>query len=364
MRSKNSRSSLLCPRGVEGVFLARAPPATLGKNRRSPIRCRSILYKGVADANADHLITCAVTLPSLAITLVFFAVPGSSQSVEPSDPAKGFRPNAAPSAPAKAVHLTPDARRIDPASPVAVLPFRGIAGLGTDLGYYNVGVIFGAKIYADTMVQAIELYYYVPSNPDNLYREGDLRGATGRIAGGRKLTDNGAYYCPQGFGAVGFQGNAGLAVDRFGLVCGKIGDFSQLVALPIWGGPGGNPYSDNCSSIQSLGLLTGLRVRWDGNWMSLHGLCQAGEQEAASEVKTEAEAKPEPEQPSKLLPDDRATSVAVGASRAEVLKKLGEPYSKITSDSELFLYQLQSGGTLRIELVDGRVSRVQGPGGR
>jgi hypothetical protein len=63
------------------------------------------------------------------------------------------------------------------------------------------------------------------------------------------------------------------------------------------------------------------------------------------------------------LADDLAASIAVGAGRNEVLQKLGEPYSKISGDSERFIYQLQSGATLRIELEDGRVTKIQSAGG-
>ncbi len=64
------------------------------------------------------------------------------------------------------------------------------------------------------------------------------------------------------------------------------------------------------------------------------------------------------------LADDRAASIAVSADRSEVLQKLGEPYSKISGDVERFTYQLESGGTLRIELEDGRVTKVESTRGR
>jgi len=47
-----------------------------------------------------------------------------------------------------------------------------------------------------------------------------------------------------------------------------------------------------------------------------------------------------------------------------VLQKLGEPSSRISGDFERFTYQLQSGGTLRIEFEDGRVAKVQTTGAR
>jgi hypothetical protein len=218
-----------------------------------------------------------------------------------------------------------------------------------------VGVIFGARIYSGNLADAIELFYYIPSNPDNFYREGDYRSSTGRI-GGNSGTDNGEYYCREGYGAVGLQGASGLGVDRVGLVCGQIGELSKLVALPIFGGNGGKPFYDNCASTRSLRLLTGVRVR-SGAWMdSIQGLCQAA---ASNDSETPAVKT----KPAAKLADDRAGSIAVGADRSEVLRKLGEPSSKISADVERFTYQLQSGGTLRIELEDGRVIKLQSTGG-
>lgn len=90
---------------------------------------------------------------------------------------------------------------------------------------------------------------------------------------------------------------------------------------------------------------------------SIQGLCQAA---ASRDSETPAvEAKPIVK-----LADDLTVSIAVGANRSEVLQKLGEPYSKISGDSEVFTYQLQSGGTLRIDLEDGRVTKVRSTGGR
>jgi hypothetical protein len=226
---------------------------------------------------------------------------------------------------------------------------------GVDYGFINAGVVFGARIYSGSFAQAIELFYYIPSNSDNHYRVGDYRGSTGRI-GGNGGTDNGEYYCPGGYAAVGLQGGSGLAIDRVGLVCGQIGDLSKVTSLPIFGGNGGNAFYDNCLSTRSLGFLTGVRVR-AGSWMdSIQGICQAapsGDSETPASVK----AKPKLE-----LTDDLATSIGVGADRNEVLQKLGEPDSKISGDVERFIYQLQSGRTLRIELEGGRVTKVRSSG--
>src|SRR5208283_1882372 len=294
-------------------------------------------------------VKAATILALLSVTLAL------GQQLKPrSDPAKGFDPRALRKGPRKAVTTASDSGRVNPASPILSLPQHGNVNGGVDQGFINVGVVFGAKVYTANLAQAIELFYYIPSNSDNYYREGDYRGSTGRI-GANSGSDNGEYYCPDGYAAVGLQGGSGLAVDRVGLVCGEIGNLSKVTSLPIFGGNGGNAFYDNCASTRSLGFLTGVRVR-SGAWMdSMQGLCQAaaGGDSETPLAKADSTAK---------LADDLAASIAVGAGRSEVLQKLGEPYSKISGDSERFIYQLQSGGTLRIELEDGRVTKVQSAG--
>ena len=296
-----------------------------------------------------------VQIAAAAILALISVTAGLAQQSKPrSDPSKGFDPRAVRKGPRKTVIAAPDPLRINPSSTILSLPQHGNVSGGADRGFINVGVVFGARVYTANLAQAIELFYYIPSNSDNYYREGDYRGSTGRI-GGNSGDDNGEYYCPDGYAAVGLQGGSGLAIDRVGLVCGQIGDLSKVTSLPIFGGNGGKPFYDNCSSAHSLGFLTGVRVRF-GTWMdSIQGLCQAAAADSETPLsKADSTAK---------LADDLAAGIAVGAGRNEVLQKLGEPYSKISGDSERFIYQLQSGGTLRIELEDGRVTKVQGAGG-
>lgn len=200
------------------------------------------------------------------------------KTVVPSNPATDFSPKRQVAPHPNGVttkDLAPGL--VNPGGGMNPLPQHGNINGGTDLGYRKVGVIFGAKIYSGNFTDAIELYYYIPSQPDNLYRQGDYKASTGRI-GGSGGVDRGDYYCPQGYAAVGLQGASGTAaVDRLGLICGKIGNLSQVVALPVFGGSGGAVFNDNCGSIHSLGFLTGVRVR-AGDWMdSIQGLCQAGE---------------------------------------------------------------------------------------
>lgn len=264
----------------------------------------------------------------------------------PSNPATGFSSKA---------NIT-SAASTD-LSGVVPLKQHGNGNGGQDYGYHNVGVVFGAKVYSGNFAVAMELYYYIPSQPDYLYREGDYRGSTGRI-GNNTGSDGGEYYCPEGYAAVGLQGSSGLAIDRVGLVCGKIGDFSRLVSMPIFGGNGGNAFYDNCVGVQSSGFMTGVRVR-SSSWMdSIQALCQAG---GPISMAAPAPALPAPAVPKSAakLADERAADVVVGTSRSEVLQKLGEPFSKISGDSERFTYQLESGGTIRLVIEDGRVTQIQ-----
>jgi hypothetical protein len=201
------------------------------------------------------------------------------QSLAPrADPAKGFDPDAATERQATSVSATAPITftRVIQAASVILLPQHGNVNGGTDRGYSNVGIVFGARIYGGNLANAIELFYYIPSNSDKFYREGDFRAATGRI-GSNGGSDLGGYYCPEGYAAVGVQGASGLGVDRVGLICGKIGNPARVVALPVLGGKGGNAFREVCDRTESSGYLTGVRVR-SGAWMdSIQGLCQARE---------------------------------------------------------------------------------------
>jgi hypothetical protein len=227
---------------------------------------------------------------------VFCAAWSSGQQAGPrADPTKGFDLAGPPAVNGKTVSVPAAAALANAGTAVYPLPAHGNSNGGVDKGYHNVGVIFGARLFSDNLAKAVELFYYVPSNPDNYYREGDYRGSTGRI-GATTGNDAGAYFCPEGYVAVGLQGSAGLGIDHFGLICGKLGNLSRVVALPMFGGQGGNAFYDSCGSTPSTGLLTGVRIR-SGIWMdSIQGLCQApmnADAETSSTEKGKPAGKPE-----------------------------------------------------------------------
>ena len=66
-----------------------------------------------------------------------------------------------------------------------------------------------------------------------------------------------------------------------------------------------------------------------------------------------------PAKPIVRVSDELAASVAVGASQADVLQKLGEPHSSISGGPERYTYFLQSGGSLHLDFEDGRVTEVR-----
>lgn len=226
-------------------------------------------------SNQSHSDMSAATL----FLVVFSVTSCIGQHLPPrADPAKGFDPNAGAKKSTTGVsEMTPaPVTRATQAGSVIPLPEHGNVNGGMDRGYSNFGIIFGARIYGANLANAIELFYYIPSNSDEFYREGDYRASTGRI-GRDSGVDLGGYYCPEGYAAVGVQGASGLGVDRIGLICGKIGDLSRVVALPVLGGKGGNAFKEICDRTYSSGYLTGVRVR-SGAWMdSIQGLCQARE---------------------------------------------------------------------------------------
>ena len=210
---------------------------------------------------------------------ILAATPGTAQqSRPPADPTKGFDPsttilvrNASRNTQSAPILLT---RTIE-ASTVIPLPDEGHLEGGVDRGLINAGIIFGARIFGQSGPDSIELFYYIPSAPDNYYREGDYRASTGRI-GSTAGVDQGGYYCPEGYALVGFEGvNNGLGIPQLQFICGKIGDLSRVAPLPAAGHPGGTTFKHICDKTYSTGFLTGVRLR-TGLWLdSIQGFCQA-----------------------------------------------------------------------------------------
>src|SRR5262249_11700130 len=74
---------------------------------------------------------------------------------------------------------------------------------GVDTGDLQFGMVFGARVWSGNFGDAIEFAYYVPSDPNLRYRNGDQRLLTGRIGDSTGGVDRGWYYCPEGYVGVG-----------------------------------------------------------------------------------------------------------------------------------------------------------------
>jgi hypothetical protein len=57
--------------------------------------------------------------------------------------------------------------------------------------------------------------------------------------------------------------------------------------------------------------------------------------------------------------DDDVKALAVGASRSDLLQKLGAPHMKLTGDTEYYTYLLASGNSAQVELEGGKITHVQ-----
>jgi len=66
-----------------------------------------------------------------------------------------------------------------------------------------------------------------------------------------------------------------------------------------------------------------------------------------------------PEQPARKVADELLKDVTIGTGRDDVIRKLGEPYSKITGDFERYTYLLVSGSAAKLDIEGGLVRQVR-----
>lgn len=127
------------------------------------------------------------------------------------------------------------------------MPMRG--GTRGSPASMQGGVIYAIQQDTGTYNDSVALAYYVPSQPDNLYRNGDYFATVGPF-GGSGGTYHDWQYCPSGMGAVGIQGRSGVYVDYLGLICGNVTNptTTSEVTLTPYGGPGGQGFFDTCQN--------------------------------------------------------------------------------------------------------------------
>lgn len=154
--------------------------------------------------------------------------------------------------------------------PGSISPLLTVGGSGGgEFDMTSGGVIYGLALRTGQRVDQLSYAYYLPSNPDNVYRAGDPVGSMGP-QGGNGGTHRGWQYCPAGYGAVGYYGRAGARLDNFGLICANLRNLNQTWAMPAFGGSGGSAFSDRCDFS---GLLVGLTGRAGANIDQLTGIC-------------------------------------------------------------------------------------------
>jgi hypothetical protein len=59
------------------------------------------------------------------------------------------------------------------------------------------------------------------------------------------------------------------------------------------------------------------------------------------------------------IADEQVRAIPAGIARAAVVQKLGEPYMKITGETECYTYRLQSGNTAGFEFEAGKLRQLQ-----
>jgi hypothetical protein len=139
------------------------------------------------------------------------------------------------------------------------LPIRGsFAAPLTGSKLLSFGMMYSMTLRTGALVDRITASFYLPSQPDNLFRPGDQFSSSsfGGTAGGLQP----AQTCSGGFAAIGLRGRAGQRLDAFGLICAQIlangePNLSNLQFHPVQGGSGGTAFSDLCGAGEWLGGL-------------------------------------------------------------------------------------------------------------
>jgi hypothetical protein len=144
------------------------------------------------------------------------------------------------------------------------------------------GMLYRLTLRTGDLVDRLSADFYVPSQPDNLFRPGDplVSRVIGGTAGGPKPSQN----CDAGYAAVGLRGRAGKRLDALGLVCARIRsngepNLSDLQYLPVQGGPGGSAFFDLCQAGEWLGGMSAWAARKSSGTndvvSAIQGVCYA-----------------------------------------------------------------------------------------
>jgi hypothetical protein len=152
------------------------------------------------------------------------------------------------------------------------LPQMGGSG-GFDFGTWDQGIVYAFRVRYGTRVDQIELAYYVPTNPNDSYTPGDTVGSIGAF-GGSGGSDSGWIYCINNYVAVGIHGRHGTRIDKFGLICGQLGNLSVHNSTAAKGGNGGSEYGSGGYVCDFNGYLSGIAGRSNVEVDRIVGQCR------------------------------------------------------------------------------------------
>ena len=70
-------------------------------------------------------------------------------------------------------------------------------------------------------------------------------------------------------------------------------------------------------------------------------------------------AQPDQQPSSAVVTEAQVNSIALGSARTDVVQQLGEPYMKISGDTERLTYRLTSGNIARLDFDNGKLTQIR-----
>lgn len=214
------------------------------------------------------LVVGGIAIVSLGVTAC-----GAPSEADTGESVEGAQANAAsgllppPAAPGEG-HAVAALQLGAPGTVYNLTPQGGSGGTPISL---RGAIIYAIQADSGSYVDRVALGYYIPSHPDNLYRQGDTYGTLGPAGGGGGTYHDWAY-CPTNEGAIGIQGSSGIYVDRLGLICSNVTspNSNNETTLPVYGGTGGSYFYDDCGTGY---LMDGVNIRSGVYVDQIQGIC-------------------------------------------------------------------------------------------
>jgi hypothetical protein len=135
-------------------------------------------------------------------------------------------------------------------------------------------VIWAVQVNSGSYVDRITIFWYQPSQPDNLFRTGDRFGQVSFGGGGGGANPMFACDTVHGQGVIGIRGASGNLLDRIGVICGSVTNPDPFNPnnqfSPLFGGGGGGFFDDRCSPGR---LVDSFNVRSGSLIDNLQAIC-------------------------------------------------------------------------------------------